>query len=844
MAINVPNIPYQPAPDVDPQGATPRLNVRADPDSFGANIGQAMRGLGGAMGQVGDELFSSAMKMQDIKNETEANNASTKYMIDAGTAQEQFQSLQGDAPHAQLQAHLDGLNKMRQDARGSLTNDAVKRAFDNQTLGEFRQLTIRSSGHAAAQLKQANVNGNKATQQVYQRDIEKGNLSEEAFQDKRQKIMDLITANGRNQNQRDIEIRNEQEKMETELALSRAKGIAVTDVQGGMDYLNAHRDIVPADKYAQAHAQLQGKLIPIVVDSAAKNTNANRDTVGFPAGSTTQDLSTYNGAVSPVTNSVLVYGMDNPDADVHVEPGEDNRNINILTNDPEGTKAAFDKAIGRLGMPITSEIKDGKVSITLAGEYDLSTAPAMPQEGQGSRDARTAAYLKRAHPDIENIGEHGELGSARLGARMHAQKAQQQRDDENTVLKAIDQLGGYSKVTDPRMIAEQLKTMQGSPDAWDNLPQARKNAITRNLGKTAALQDNINEVIRMDRLSNAELYNMDPHDIASNTLLTEGTQKRFLHKQAQIIQNAGNENPMTAEAMKMMAPYLGAYDSDQKQSYKEWLQDALIDEARDTKKAPTRDRIMQIGRELLSTKTTDGLFGTGLFSSTETFFQQPVQQKEVNDIMQDQQLQYKLGRPVDQIEATQIWHARKLHEFEKGQRAKVSGPTASPATAPPEMTTPVTPMEKPTAVPVTEEPTGTAAAPAQVPPTSAYTGGRQTPEQITAGEEAVEARRKAVGEAITSARKATGEALRTGFGERKFKPEEATAARAKAASEAEESRRVSDLATIDRQIKQLADDAKDLRGRDWTRPGDLDRELQHLARRRHDLEERRKGLVR
>src|SRR5258706_15751993 len=75
----MPAVPYSPVPDVAPQNIpTPKLRVDTPPAAFGANVAQAIDHLGSTEGQVGNELWSRAIAMQQLRNETEATEATAQ----------------------------------------------------------------------------------------------------------------------------------------------------------------------------------------------------------------------------------------------------------------------------------------------------------------------------------------------------------------------------------------------------------------------------------------------------------------------------------------------------------------------------------------------------------------------------------------------------------------------------------------------------------------------------------------------------------------------------------------------------------------------------------------------
>lgn len=152
---SVPSVPYQPYPDARPADiGTPNVSVNAPSAAFGSTIGAALESVGAKAEHVGDELFARAVALQNLQNETEAKEADANYMVKVGDLHANYSALQGKAAVDAYPGYVKGIQKLRQDMRGGLSNDMARRMFDSQSLGTMGRTIFNGAGHAAAENKQ------------------------------------------------------------------------------------------------------------------------------------------------------------------------------------------------------------------------------------------------------------------------------------------------------------------------------------------------------------------------------------------------------------------------------------------------------------------------------------------------------------------------------------------------------------------------------------------------------------------------------------------------------------------------------------------------------------------
>ena len=155
-------IPYQPFPTERPIERTPTggLSVSTPPAAFGENIAQALYRVGAAQEQfgkieahVGDELFTRALALQNLRNETEAKEADAQYMIKAGELHAAYSTLEGKHAVDGFPKYQADLQEARQGIREGLSNDAARRFFDSSALSTMSRSIFNGAGHAATENK-------------------------------------------------------------------------------------------------------------------------------------------------------------------------------------------------------------------------------------------------------------------------------------------------------------------------------------------------------------------------------------------------------------------------------------------------------------------------------------------------------------------------------------------------------------------------------------------------------------------------------------------------------------------------------------------------------------------
>jgi hypothetical protein len=149
----MPQVPYQPFSTEQPQSGGERVSVSTPPAAFGVNVAQAVEGLGGQLEKSGDELFTRAMALQDLRNETDAREAQTQYAEKASELHAQYGALEGKAAADGLQGYIKAQADLRTQFRDGLKTQFAQRYYDRDTLPFMQRNIFSAAGHAADQNK-------------------------------------------------------------------------------------------------------------------------------------------------------------------------------------------------------------------------------------------------------------------------------------------------------------------------------------------------------------------------------------------------------------------------------------------------------------------------------------------------------------------------------------------------------------------------------------------------------------------------------------------------------------------------------------------------------------------
>lgn len=182
----MPQVPYQPYPTEKPIEGTGARSVSVGTPSigaeaFGAQVGNALSGLGNVAEHAGDELFARASAMQQLYNENAAKDAAAKYDIQSGLMHAKYNALEGQDAINAFPGHIKALNDLRVQIRSTLPNEMAAHMYDSAALGMMGRTVFNAAGHSADQQKQWTRRTDAAEIDLLGQSVEKDPGNEKLF---------------------------------------------------------------------------------------------------------------------------------------------------------------------------------------------------------------------------------------------------------------------------------------------------------------------------------------------------------------------------------------------------------------------------------------------------------------------------------------------------------------------------------------------------------------------------------------------------------------------------------------------------------------------------------------
>lgn len=156
-------VPYSPVPQVAARDEpTPFRSENVPAAAFGALTAQATERLGGTMGQVGNELYSRAIAMQELDQQAKANEAVAANERQQISGYLDFTQKMGKDAADGYQPYMDNAENIRRSVRATLTSPYAQRLYDNESRNATNRIIFSAGIHAKDQLKQYTLGGYKA----------------------------------------------------------------------------------------------------------------------------------------------------------------------------------------------------------------------------------------------------------------------------------------------------------------------------------------------------------------------------------------------------------------------------------------------------------------------------------------------------------------------------------------------------------------------------------------------------------------------------------------------------------------------------------------------------------
>lgn len=298
MAIGV-KVPYSPVGNTE-GGVTPaegvpandELRVRADPNAFGANIGQGIQ-------KVGAEGLDVSTQYAGLKAETEANQAELGYVKAQGDLKakySQYEGLQADAMRPKYEEESIALQSQFKNGLSPIAG----RSFDETSRRTLNNDISEYSGYAAGQVKKANVDSFRAIGDLqiaktgdpsYVMDDNRFMTGLGALRHANNAIadhMDLgFLSNGKDSatglytfpdtpQGKDAQVRYQQlqDTDASKYYMGAVKTLAATNPKAAADFIDSHQKYMPDLAKAEAQQYLAPKMINQNIDGAINQQDA------------------------------------------------------------------------------------------------------------------------------------------------------------------------------------------------------------------------------------------------------------------------------------------------------------------------------------------------------------------------------------------------------------------------------------------------------------------------------------------------------------------------------------------------------------------------------------------
>lgn len=154
---------YNPNASVSPETASPGdyLNVRANPQEFGAQVGQGLEKVGQTLGQSSDLAQQYAVTAQGFLNEHAANMAEQDATIKGGQIYDEYKKNTGLAAANSKDQYVAAIQQVYNKV-GEGLNPAARRAYEQQSIRRLSFTIQDMNSYAADQTKSALKTGKQS----------------------------------------------------------------------------------------------------------------------------------------------------------------------------------------------------------------------------------------------------------------------------------------------------------------------------------------------------------------------------------------------------------------------------------------------------------------------------------------------------------------------------------------------------------------------------------------------------------------------------------------------------------------------------------------------------------
>lgn len=667
----MPQVPYNPIPDVAPQDQPiPQRRLDTPGTAFGTTIGAATQHLGDTVEGAGNELFQRAMSMQDLYNHSVVTDAVTDGMKQVGDVHAKLTAMQGkDAVNYYTDGYQDDLNNVRTSIRDNLPNGMTQKMFDQEMQGVIGRTIFNGAGHAATENKQYAIGAASGRVKESQNAALLNPTDEAGFQQHLQDTIDNTKAQWQLKGADDDTINAAVQKEVSNTYVNRIQGLAKTQP-------------FQADKIL-AQAAADGKIdgsdlgrITNVVQSATHSVGARNISSEVRSGS---DLSPGAGAVSIGSakeaigrfesgNNYQSLGVQIPGRGQalgkyqvmpeNLGPWLKDAGLPSMTpqeflNSPSAQDKVFETKFGQFmtqtgnfndaasmwfsGKPVAEAGNAKDANGTSVPSYLLNTNRILAQNAPlTDQVAKARLQAGKLAPDDPLMAD---FAQDRVTADYH-QNLQIKRDDEFNTRQTVESalVGGDSTGKLPTTVDELKAISPQTEAAWNQMQPSDQRKYMNIMAKL----DNNDSVMTEPRLKEYQRLKgeaqSDPSSFLDEDIISANlpmsAKKELINDQVKKKANA-EADPRVTQALQVLRPTLDAAGisrtSDQ-QGYDQYvgaLQGALEDFSGANKRPANAKEVGEIGQRLLQ-----NVAGTGWLRNDQVYNVQ-VPDAERTKILQD-----------------------------------------------------------------------------------------------------------------------------------------------------------------------------------------------------------------
>lgn len=705
----MPQVPYTGVQQVAPELApVPRYTADVSPNTFGANIGQAIQGMGKTLEGSGNEIFARGVAMQDLYNHSEAQDADAQYMQKAGELHANFSSLEGKAAVDAYPQYIQDLQDARKSLRDGLSNDMSAKLFDAQSLSTMGRTIFNGAGHAATQNKAYALGASKARIDAIGDRTLSTPADEDAFQDGLQDAEDEVRSQGQLKGMAPEAIDEAVAQQTSALWSQRIKGLAKQqpftagkmldagikdgsirgqDIATLTNIVQGARNTVGARQVSQqvmSGAGLRWGQGPVDIKQAAEaigtfESGGNYDTVGVQTAHG-RALGKYQVMEENLPEFLAKAGLPSMTRDEFL------RNHSAQDQVFSAVFGGYMKERGNFN-DAASMWFSGKPVAEAGGRKDaLGTSVPAYLAATNAILARNAPLSAKVDMGRRIAGEQApddplfpDYATQRIESDNN-RILQIKRDDEFNNRQVIEtslmgQQGGKLPTT-----VEELTADPKAADAWERLNPSTQRRYMNVLARNAKGDHNWTDQTLRDYQSFKGQAQTDPADFVDADVIgtdLPNSAKRELINLQQKLKGQAEGDPRVARALGILAPDLQAagITKTNKEDYYQFvgsLSDQLQAFAEENKRPPKMDEVKTIGSRLLQAQTTKGWF----FNTSTPTFQVPVPNEEAEKIKTDPTWQRMGITPTDA--QVQRIYTRKLYQDLYGGTPKTQASAAVP----------------------------------------------------------------------------------------------------------------------------------------------------------------------